>query len=93
MHDVNNYASRRSWILPRVVRCEMRGDLVINGMLPRTQTYLSLDENVRANEGGKETTGETALRLPSVPFHWSLPVHHQSLAFRARLYDAKNEAP
>ena len=54
---------------------------------------LSLDENVRANEGGKETTGETVLRLPSVPFHWSLPVHHQSLAFRARLYDAKNEAP
>ena len=23
----------------------------------------------------------------------SLVVHHQSLAFRARLYDAKNEAP
>ena len=23
----------------------------------------------------------------------SLAVHHQSLAFRARLYDAKNEAP
>ena len=70
-------ASRRSWTLPRVVRSEMRGNLVINGMLPRTQTYLSLDENVRATEDGKETTGETALRLPSVPFHWSLPVHHQ----------------
>ena len=54
---------------------------------------LSLDENVRAKEGGKETTGETALRLPSVPFPWSLAVHHQSLAFRARLYDEKNEAP
>ena len=39
---------------------------------------LSLDENVRA---------------PSVPFPWSLAVHHQSLAFRARLYDEKNEAP
>ena len=46
---------------------------------------LSLDENVRAKEGGKETT--------SVPLPWSLTVHHQSLAFRARLYDAKNEAP
>ena len=65
--------------------------------LPRTQTSLSLslslDENVRAKEGGKETAGETALRLPSVPFPWSLAVHHQSLAFRARLYHAKNEAP
>ena len=54
---------------------------------------VSLDENVRAKEGGKETTGETALRLPSVAFPWSLAVHHQSLAFRARLYDEKNEAP
>ena len=62
-------------------------------MLPRIQTSLSLDENVRAKEGGKETTGETALRLPSVPFPWSLAVHHQSLAFGARLYDTKNEAP
>ena len=33
------------------------------------------------------------LRLQSVPFSRSLAVHHQSLAFRARLYDAKNEAP
>ena len=48
---------------------------------------LSLDENVRSEEGGKETTGETA-----VPFPWSLAVHHQSLAFRSRLYEAKNEA-
>ena len=62
---------------------------------------LSLDENVRAKEGGKETTVETAfrftfrlfLRLPSVPFPWSLAIHHQSLAFRARLYHAKKEAP
>ena len=61
--------------------------------LPRTQTSLSLDENVRAKEGGKETTGETALRLPSISFPWSLAVHHQSLTFRARLYDEKNEAP
>ena len=37
---------------------------------------LSFDENVRAKEGGKET------RLPSVPFPWSLAVHHRSLAFR-----------
>ena len=54
---------------------------------------VSLDENVRVEEGGKETTGETALRLPSVAFPWSLAVHHQSLAFRACLYDEKNEAP
>ena len=54
---------------------------------------VSLDENVRVKEGGKETTGETALRLPSVAFPWSLAAHHQSLSFRARLYDEKNEAP
>ena len=34
----------------------------------------------RAKEGGKETSGETVLRLPSVPFPWSLAAHHQSLA-------------
>ena len=62
----------------------------MNCLVPRR---LSLDENVRAKEGGKETTGETALRLPSVPFPWSLAVYHQSLAFRARLYDEKKEAP
>ena len=52
-----------------------------------------LSFDVRAKEGGKETTGETALRPPSVPFPWSLAVHHQLLAFRARLCHAKNEAP
>ena len=51
---------------------------------PSLPPSLSLDENVRAKEGGKE---------PSVPFPWSLTVLHKSLAFRARLYDAKNEAP
>ena len=43
---------------------------------------------MRAKEGGKETTGESSLYLPSVPFPWSLAVHQQSL-----LYFAKNEAP
>ena len=42
----------------------------------------------RVKEGGKETTGEKSLRPPSVPFPWSLAVHHQSF-----LYLAKNEAP
>ena len=51
---------------------------VISASYPHVS--LSLDENVRAKDGGKETTGETALRLPSVPFPWSLAVHHQSLA-------------
>ena len=46
---------------------------------------LSFDENVHAKEGGKETTGETSHRLLSVPFPWSLAIHHQSLAFRTRL--------
>ena len=39
---------------------------------------LSLEENVRAKQGGKETTAET------VPFPWSLAVHHQSLASTLR---------
>ena len=38
----------------------------------------------RAKEGGEETTGETALRLPSVPFPWSLAAHRQSLASTLR---------
>ena len=46
-------------------------------LVPASYPDVSLD--VRAKEGGKET--------------WSLAVHHQSLAFRARLCHAKNEAP
>ena len=53
-------------------------------LLPRTQTSLSLDENVRAKEGAKETTGETSLRLPLVPFPWSVAVHHQSFTSTLR---------
>ena len=49
--------------------------------LPRTQTSLSLDENVLAKEGGKR---QWARLLPSVPFPWSLAVHHQSLACTLR---------
>ena len=51
--------------------------LLIVVYLPRAQTSLSLDENVRAKEGGKET-------LPMV-LCGSSPV--------ARLYLAKNEVP
>ena len=51
-----------------------------------------LSENVRAKEGGKETTGETSLRLPSVPFPWSLAVHHQSLVSRSPLPCEKRSA-
>ena len=50
---------------------------------------LSLDENVRAKEGGKETTGETSLRLRCVPFPWSLAVHHQSLALASTMRKTK----
>ena len=54
-------------------------------LLPRTETSLSLVENVRAKEGGKET---------SVPFPWFLAVHHQLLAStinRLEKRKAKNE--
>ena len=57
-------------------------------LVPRRLSF-----DVRAKEGGKKTTGETALRPPSVRFPWSLAVHHRSLAFRARLCNVKNEAP
>ena len=48
---------------------------------PASYPHVSL---VRAKEGGKETTGETALGLPSVPFPWSLAAYHQSLASTLR---------
>ena len=37
-------------------------------LVPR-RLDLSLDENMRAKEGGKETTGETSLRLPFITSH------------------------
>lgn len=52
---------------------------------------LSLDENVFAKDGGKDKTGETALRLSSFSFSWSFALCHQSLPFFARLC-AKNKA-
>ena len=41
-------------------------------MLPRNQTSLSLDENVRAKEGGKETTGQTRFACRLYPSHGPL---------------------
>ena len=52
-----------------------------DGTLPRTQMSLSKKMYVQRKVGRKQ------------PFPWSLAVHHQSLAFRTRLYDEKNEAP
>ena len=59
---------------------------------------VSLSRWKRARKGRREgDNGRDSfrlfLRLPSVPLPWSLAIHHQSLAFRARLYHAKNEAP
>ena len=76
-----------------IIYLVLSGGMVI--MLLRTQKSLcdlSLEENLRAKEGGKEKTGETSLRLASFSFPWSLALRHQSLAFRARLC-AKREAP
>ena len=51
--------------------------LITELLLPRTRTSsLSLDENFRAKEGGKEKTS----------FPWSLALRHQSLVFPAYLY-------
>ena len=60
--------------------------------LPHTQRSLSLDENLRAKEGGKDKTAKTSLLLSSFTIPWSLALRYQSLAFRPRLC-AKNEAP
>ena len=76
-----------------IIYLVLSGGMVI--MLPRTQKSLcdlSLAENLRAKDGGKEKTGETSLRLASFSFPWSLDLRHQSLAFRARLC-AKKGSP
>ena len=68
--------------LGRVLSLTGSWNLVSVCLVPRR---LFLDENVRAKEGGKETTGETtAFRLPSVPFPSSLAAHYQSLASTLR---------
>ena len=56
--------------------------------LPGTALYpnVSLAIKICAKEGGKKKNG---LRLPSLAFSWSLALCHQSLAFRARLLNAK----
>ena len=54
---------------------------------------VSLSMKMCAQGRREGDNGQDVLRLPSVPFPWSLAAHNQSLAFRARLYDAKNEAP
>ena len=57
----------------------------LSSLLSRTQTSLFFDENVRAKEGGKETT-PAVCTLPMVPCG-SSPVTRFALA------SAKNEAP
>ena len=53
---------------------------------------LSFDENVRAKEGGKETTGETRFACRLYTSHGPLGFI-TSHSFRARFCLAKNEAP
>ena len=59
--------------------------------LSLTQRSLSLDENLRAKEGGKEKTAKTSLLLSSFTFPWSLGLRYQSLAFRGRLCAKKTK--
>ena len=55
--------------------------------LSRTKTSLSLSvgKNLHAKEDGKDKKGETALRVSSSSFPWTIALRYQSLAFRARL--------
>ena len=56
------------------------------GKPPRPASYPDVSLDVRAKEGGK------GLRLPSVPFPWSLAVYHQSLVSRSPLPCEKRSA-
>ena len=79
-------ATQRLWVSVREMHtCA----LSYTCLVPRR---LSFDENVRAKEGGKETTGFVCRLHPS---HGPLRfiTSHSPLAFRARLCLAKNEAP
>ena len=59
--------------------------------LPRTQTSLFWWKCAR--KGRREgDNGRDALRLPFVPFPWSLVVHHQSLVSRSPLPCEKRSA-
>ena len=62
----------------------------------RLSLSLSLDENLRAKEGGKEKTGETALKPPFFYLaHGPLRVvtSHSRFALTSLRNHAKNEAP
>ena len=54
-----------------------------DGTLPRTQMSLSQIMKMYA----QRKVGRRQ------PFPWTPAVHHQSLVFRTRLYDEKDEAP
>ena len=85
--DYQNKTDLHGIKIPLMGHCTVKPRLTYTRFI-RPASYpdvsLSLDENVRAKEGGKETT---------VSFSWPLAVHHQSLTFRARFYHAKNKAP
>ena len=53
--------------------------LTADNFPPPPASYPDVSLDMRAKEGGKETTGE------SVPFPWSLAVYHQSLVSRSPL--------
>ena len=75
MHRGECYPQRprrgRSWILPRVVRCEMRGNLVINAMLPLTQKSTSRWKCARKGgqegDNGRDGASPAVCTLPMVP--------------------------
>ena len=52
---------------------------------------LSMKVFVQRKAGRRQRVRRFACRR--IPFSWSLAVHHQSLAFRARLCHEKNKAP
>ena len=64
-------------------------------MLPLTRTSLSLKENLRAKEGGKEQTGETRFASLLYPSHGPLRfvTSHSRFALASMRNHAKNEAP
>ena len=62
-------------------------------LVPLTRVRKLSQSGFRSIFSGSSGPEAEACQLLLVPSPWYLAVHHQSLAFRARLYHAKSQAP
>ena len=82
--DTLNNVSRSGYIAARDQSMVESGVTEGGKNTARSASYPDVSLDVRAKEGGKETT--------SVPFPWSLAVYHQSLVSRSPLPCEKRSA-